>query len=163
MSGGVDASQVIAFAEKLNQFDSALNGEARRTMQQSVDVVEAQVAAYTPVNTGTLRAGTTTDILGAGFNIQGVVMNPVMYALPVEEGRKPGRMPPVGAIQLWVIRKGIGNRNDSQSTAFMIARAIGRRGTKGAYMFKRGYQAALPMVKKLWADFPGRVVRRLVG
>lgn len=163
MSGGVDASQVTAFSQKLGTFESVMGSEARRTMQQSVDVVEAQVAAYTPVNTGTLRAGTTTDILGAGFNIQGVVMNPVMYALPVEEGRKPGRMPPVGAIQLWVIRKGIGNRNDSQSTAFMIARAIGRRGTKGAYMFKRGYQAALPTVKKLWADFPGRVVRRLVG
>lgn len=160
---GVDASQVIAFTEKLYQFDTAFNGEARRTMQQSVDVVEAQVAAYTPVNTGTLRAGTTTDILGAGINIQGVVMNPVMYALPVEEGRKPGRMPPVEAIQLWVIRKGIGDRDKSRSTAFLIARAIGRRGTKGAFMFKRGYQAALPTVKKLWSDFPGRVVRRLTG
>lgn len=163
MSGGVDASDVIAFAEKLGTFESTLNSEARRTMQQSVDVVEAQVSAFTPVNTGTLRAGTTTDIFGAGFNIRGEVTNPVMYALPVEEGRKPGRMPPVGAIQLWVIRKGIGTRDNSKSTAFMIARAIGRRGTKGAFMFKRGYQAALPTVKKLWLDFPGRVVRRLTG
>jgi hypothetical protein len=160
---GVDASQVIAFAEKLYQFDSALNGEARRTMQQSVDVVEAQVAAYTPVNTGTLRAGTTTDILGAGFNIQGIVINPVEYAYHMENGRPPGPPPPVEAIQLWVIRKGIADRSNSKSVAFLIARAIGRRGTKGAFMFKKGYQAALPTVKKLWADFPGRVVRRLVG
>lgn len=159
----VDANSVIAFVEKLHQFDSTLNSEARRTMQQSVDVMEAQIAAYTPVNTGTLRAGTTTDILGRGFNVQGVIVNPLTYAVAVENGRKPGRMPPIDAIQLWVIRKGIAGRDDSRSVAFLIARAIGRRGTKGAFMFKKGYQAALPTVKQLWSDFPGRVVRRLTG
>lgn len=159
----VDTGQVTAFATKLGTFEGVLGSEARRTMQQSVDVVESQVAAYTPVNQGALRAGTTTDILGRGVNIQGVISNPLVYALPVENGRKPGRMPPVDAIQLWVIRKGIAGRDDSRSVAFLIARAIGRRGTKGAFMFKKGYQAALPTVKQLWSDFPGRVVRRLTG
>lgn len=158
---GVDASQVTAFAGKLVQFDSVLSNEARRTMQQSVDVVEAQVSAYTPVNTGTLRAGTTTDIFGSGVDLKGVISNPLFYAAPVEYGRKPGRMPPVEAIQLWVIRKGIASSDNAKSVAFLIARAIGKRGTKGAFMFKRGYQAALPTVKALWNDLPRRVVKRL--
>lgn len=132
-------------------------------MRQSLDVAEAQIASRTPVNSGTLRAGISTEMHGTSTNLQGIVLNPVMYALPVEDGRKPGKMPPVEAIQLWVIRKGIGPRGDSRSTAFVIARSIGRRGTKGAHMFKNGFDAALPTIKRIWERVPGRIVRRLAG
>lgn len=159
----VDANDVTAFAAKLGVFDSVLGSEARQTMQQSLDVAEVQIASRTPVNQGTLRAGTSTRILGASLNLTGEVVNPILYGLPVEEGRKPGKMPPVSAIELWVIRKGIAPRGESRGVAYMIARAIGRRGTKGAYMFRDGFNAALPTIKKLWSDLPGRVVRRLTG
>ena len=57
----------------------------------------------------------------------------------VEHGRAPGRMPPIGPIELWLRRKaGVTDR----SAAFLVARAIGRRGTKGARMFEQGYDVA---------------------
>ena len=47
----------------------------------------------------------------------------------VDKGRKPGKMPPIGDIQKWVIQKPIKfiGKTDSQ-TAFIIAKSIGKKG-----------------------------------
>ena len=47
----------------------------------------------------------------------------------VDRGRKPGKMPPIGDIQKWVIQKPIKfiGKTDSQ-TAFIIAKSIGKKG-----------------------------------
>lgn len=53
------------------------------------------------------------------------------YFKNVDEGRRPGKMPPTKVIQKWVDRKGIKIKNaTSQQTAFVIARSIGRKGIK---------------------------------
>lgn len=52
----------------------------------------------------------------------------VNYARAVFEGRKPGKMPPLQAIQDWAKAKRIGA---DRGTAWAIARAIGRRGIRG--------------------------------
>lgn len=49
----------------------------------------------------------------------------------VDEGRKPGKMPPVKPIQKWSERKGIKfNKMSSRQTAFVIARSIGKKGIR---------------------------------
>lgn len=54
----------------------------------------------------------------------------------VEEGRKPGKMPPVKSILDWVKAKPIlprpfgGKLPSQESLAFLIARSIGKNGTK---------------------------------
>lgn len=49
----------------------------------------------------------------------------------VDEGRKPGKMPPVKPIQKWTEKKGIKFKKMSQGqTAFVIARSIGKKGIK---------------------------------
>lgn len=47
----------------------------------------------------------------------------------VDRGRKPGKMPPIGDIQKWVIQKPVKfvGKTNSQ-TAFIIAKSIGKRG-----------------------------------
>jgi hypothetical protein len=53
------------------------------------------------------------------------------YFKNVDEGRKPGKMPPTKPIQKWADRKGIKIKNmTSQQTAFVIARSIGKKGIK---------------------------------
>lgn len=54
----------------------------------------------------------------------------VRYAEAVIEGRGPGKQPPFQAIYDWVRVKGLGGE-DPRAAAFLIARAIGRRGTEG--------------------------------
>jgi hypothetical protein len=49
----------------------------------------------------------------------------------VDEGRKPGKMPPVKPIQKWSERKGIKfKKMTNQQTAFVIARSIGKKGIR---------------------------------
>jgi hypothetical protein len=53
------------------------------------------------------------------------------YFKNVDEGRRPGKMPPVKPIQKWSERRGIKFKNMSQQqTAFVIARSIGKKGIK---------------------------------
>jgi hypothetical protein len=53
------------------------------------------------------------------------------YFKNVDEGRRPGKMPPVKPIQKWADRRGIKFKNMSQQqTAFVIARSIGKKGIK---------------------------------
>jgi len=48
------------------------------------------------------------------------------YGKFVDEGRKPGKMPPIKDIKEWTKLKGI-----PESAAYPIARKIGEKGTKG--------------------------------
>lgn len=53
------------------------------------------------------------------------------YFKNVDEGRRPGKMPPTKPIQKWVERKGIQIKNySSKQSAFVIARSIGKKGIK---------------------------------
>jgi enoyl-CoA hydratase/carnithine racemase len=66
-----------------------------------------------------------------------------VYGLPVEFGRKAGRMPPVDAIRLWVVRKLQITGDEADKAAWAIARHIGARGTEGAYMVTQAYNRAI--------------------
>jgi hypothetical protein len=70
-------------------------------------------------------------------------------------------MPPVDAIEMWVIRKGIAPAGESRSAAYAIAKTIGEFGTQGAHMFERGFEAARRQVDNLWRGLPERIVTRL--
>lgn len=54
------------------------------------------------------------------------------YSYFVEYGRKPGKRPPITAIEQWIIDKNLTLNNISvPSLAFLVARKIGNEGTKG--------------------------------
>jgi hypothetical protein len=157
----IDTSDLTEFANDLDNIDGIIRHEARATMTRALNVLEDAIVQRTPVNFGTLRAGTAVEQNSIGLMLRGMVVNPTSYALPVETGRSAGKMPPVDAIKQWVIRKGIANGREADSAAFLIARAIGRRGTKGAKMFEQGFDTALPTIIRLFADLPGNVIRRV--
>jgi len=78
-----------------------------------------------------------------------VVINIPEYAIFIENGRRPGSTPPPIAIILrWIQRKRIKGRNrvngrfiSNNSLAFMIARAIGRRGIRPKPFLQRATEA----------------------
>jgi len=144
--------------------------ETRRALRVSIDHIEEQVAGRTPVNTGQLRGSTATEIRGSKTDLRGIVGTPLIYGLPVEMGREPGKMPPVDAIEYWVIRKGIASPPESRSVAFLIARAIGAGTSRGimrpgggARMFEQGLDASMPTVEKVFDGAVERIVERLAG
>jgi len=64
------------------------------------------------------------------------------YLKYVDQGRRPGKQPPTAAIIPWVQARGIefksktGNIIPEKSTAFLIARSIGRKGIKPTHILK---------------------------
>ena len=81
-----------------------------------------------------------------------VIYNPVKYAGVIEEGRRAGeKMPPPASLEAWVRRhlkvehttkKGVKKvrkvrADEAPGLAFIVARAIGKRGTAGKYILSR--------------------------
>lgn len=128
-----------------------------------------------PVDTGFYRQSWKAERLPGGGAI---LFSDAPYAAVIEHGRRVGqRPPPVNVIAAWVRRKmgrrlkreirrryagqrlAAGDREaaierEIQSTAFVIARAIGRRGLPPQWVMAR----ALPSVRRLFQE---SVQRRL--
>jgi len=143
---------VLAYLDRLGE---QIEQGKRVPMQQSLDVVEQAVAVRTPVNIGALRGSLQTTMRGQGVDLHGIMFSPLEYAVPVERGRRPGKMPPRDAIRYWVIRKNIADGPEADRVAFAIAMAIAKgtsKGTanKGAHMFRDGWQEASPHIPGIW-------------
>ena len=97
--------------------------------------------AKAPKDTGALRKSINFKASPTGLRL----FSPIHYARYVELGRKPGsRPPPPRALHGWLSRHGIPVR-----AAYVVARAIGRRGIKGRFFMAAGLAA---MKKKLPYD-----------
>lgn len=68
----------------------------------------------------------------------------------VDKGRKPGKMPPIGDIQKWVIQKPVKfvGKTDSQ-TAFIIAKSIGRRGIVPTNIIQKSIDKVLSNIENI--------------
>jgi hypothetical protein len=49
------------------------------------------------------------------------------------------------------------------SVAFLIARAISQRGTKGAHMFETGFEDSRGRIEAMLHQIPGDIVREVGG
>jgi hypothetical protein len=75
-----------------------------------------------------------------------LVLSYPFYGKYVDEGRKPGKMPPVQDIRDWCRLKGI-----PQSAAFPIAKKIGEKGFKGIH-FTKPYYDDITVIKDILTD-----------
>lgn len=139
----IDKAEWEAFAKKLGESDERLNRHMRNAMDGSLDYLLALITAETPVNTGALRQSFAKNITGQAMDMIGVVATPLIYGWPVEAGRAAGRMPPIDAIEYWVIRKGIASADEAHSVAFAIARHMEKNPTKGAHMVEHAFNEAV--------------------
>jgi hypothetical protein len=147
----VDTRELDEFIDKLEEAPELVEKHMTAAMDGSLDLLLAWITDETPVNTGLLRSSFGKDITGTPANMFGEVVTPLVYGWPVEKGRKPGKMPPVDAIELWVKRK-IGAGADSRQIAWAIARSIASKGTTGAFMVEQAYNRAKngEEIAKIW-------------
>lgn len=59
---------------------------------------------------------------------KGIILGPE-HIVQMEEGRGPGKWPPLKDIEKWVIAKGIATGKAAKQMAFLVARKIGEEGT----------------------------------
>jgi phage gpG-like protein len=129
-----------------------LGEEITKGMRQSALAVQRESAILAPVDTGRLRGSITTEIDKAVIPQWAKVGPAVKYGKYVEFGRKPGRMPPPSALIPWMKRHGI-----PASAAFLVARAIAKRGIKPKPYMHEGYKMALRTINGIW----GRTARAI--
>lgn len=94
----------------------------------------------------------------------GIVGSPIPYVAVINDGRRPGQpMPPPEALELWVRRKiqwstrkgPRGGRRrltaaEARSIAFVIARAIGRRGIEGKHFYEEALAANQDQIRSFF-------------
>ena len=148
--------------------------QARQVLQRElgtavtglVEDLATEARARTPVGvSGLLRASIATKVtLGtdAGHLVRGTVFTgaQVPYAEAVEYGSRP-HWPPFGpgsALALWEQRV-LGDAR----LAFVIARAISRRGTRARWMMRDALAVVRPRVRATLQAAVDRAARRLGG
>ncbi len=105
---------------------------------------EVRVKRATPKGETKILVGSVFGELQIGPKPKVLWGTPALYGPAVEEGRRPGRMPPPEALEGWVRSKLRVPRDQVPRVAFLIARKIGRKGTKPRKMFER----SIPAIRK---------------
>jgi hypothetical protein len=154
----LDFSEVQKFAQALDKFPDTVGRLNQVTMQKIVSVVKDRIIVHTPVFLGNLRGSYYPQIYGEPLNLTGKVASDLIYGLPVDQGRPPGKMPPVDAIEHWVRRKLGVDGAEARQVAYIIARAIGRRGIKAVNMAQKAVNESEPVKVRLWVDMLNQVV-----
>ena len=85
----------------------------------------------TPVDTGLARNSVTHEVEGSDIPRFAKWGSKVQYMKALEFGSKP-HWPPFSALQPWAVRHGF---PAGKAGAFLVARAISRRGTPAHHMF----------------------------
>lgn len=156
------------------EIDRVMREEFRRMMKAAAVTGETAIARRTPVGvSGHLRQGIVgiPEDFAVEFGVQGPGG---IYGKFVEPGRKRGKFPPFqegSAIFLWVRRTDKGKRlvawvkrkykvKDNaralRQAVFLKARAIARRGTRPALMFKK----SIPEIQKFFErTFPQTIAK----
>ena len=143
-----------------------LQRELDAAMESAVMLLKREVKKRTPVGVsgaqGGLLGSIQSEIIGKGTPmIKGIVLSASKYAEAVEKGTKP-HFPPTGPIQLWVKKKlGIEDERQSRQVAFLIARAISRRGTKGQFMFEKALDENIHRIQNIFEKSGFKIARRL--
>ena len=103
----------------------------KRLLTDASNIGEKVARAKAPKDTSSL----TRDIRAEVRSLSARVHAPrnLEYYRVMEEGRRPGKFPPLSAISAWATRKGI-----PQGAVYVIARAIARRGIKGRFFMRQG-------------------------
>lgn len=81
---------------------------------------------------GQVATGRTSATLRVEPTAEGIAIVGWKYAGTYDEGRAPGTMPPVQAIEAWIVAKGLtfDKPNQLHNYAYCIARKIAREGTR---------------------------------
>lgn len=140
-----------------NAFPKKMEGALTDAIEKSAKIVKqkARRTAGSPpiVNTGELARGVDYKMTS---KLSARVGADARYSEWVEKGRKPGKMPPVAPIERWAKTK-LGQ----SGLGFVIARKIGRKGTKAQPFFFPAVDDSLSEIKSIFESAVSKVVEAI--
>jgi hypothetical protein len=137
------------------------SAKARRSrLTEALLLLEAAVKRLTPEGAGPIHIRDTIfqEVNLRGEALAGILGTPAIYGEAVEYGTKP-HFPPIKPILFWVEKKLGLSGKEAKSAAFCIARAISKRGTKGAEMFSKGFAMNESQIISILEQIPGDIVQ----
>lgn len=155
----VELQDIDALRQAFLHAPDVVRAELGAAMVVADMLVLREVAERTPTAHGLLRQSLFQEERINDTSVIGVVASPLSYVAPVELGRKPGKMPPVDAIEDWVIQKLGVSVEEAPGIALAIARKIKYRGTQGAHMFQHGLEASAGQINGVFRKAAERVAR----
>lgn len=136
--------------------------ELNAAMHASTQHLRGLIIPKTPVGVSGLLRKTQASVTGEARSIEGRVFNPAPYGIVVEMGRTPGAKPPRSSdLELWVRRKLDVPENKVKSVAFLVARKIGKQGTKAVKMFASSVEEGRGTINHLFDRAAARIIARL--
>ena len=136
---------------------------ARRSrISEATLLLQREIMLKTPEGGGPIHLRDTIfSTISIGEPVWGMVGTPAIYGAAVEYGTKPHPVSKIGqeAILFWVTKKLGLSGKEAKSAAFCIARAIKKRGTKGAHMFEKGFALSETRVIAMLKQIPEDIVR----
>ncbi len=160
----IDLTGIDETVANIDGFPADLGRELGIAMESSLQLLQGQVSDRAPVNVGALRDSINHQIISPFPNLVGAVGTPLLYGVVMEHGREPGgKMPPVDAIKLWVVRKLGLSGDEATSVAWAVAKSIAKKGIEGRHYFKEGLEASEPHINTLFEGAVGRATARANG
>ena len=129
-----------------------LRGAVRQFLTKSIILIEGNIKKETPVDTGRLRASITHKV----EPFRAIVGTNLAYSPHVEFGTR-SHWPPLAALQPWARRHGF---PAGRQGAFLVARAIARKGTRARRMFQKGVEESRGQIMQMWRTVGGQIAVR---
>jgi hypothetical protein len=159
----IDFSELQRLQAQMAQSPNVVREELLTAMTEADLLVEREVKERTPHAHGLLRDSIRGVETVVGLGVEGFVGTSLSYVQPVELGTRP-HFPPVEALIDWVkVKLGIQSDREARGVAFLIARKIAAKGTKGAEMFAHTLQAVEAQVRAIFSRAQDRIAARLAG
>jgi len=125
---------IKAFAKQAAMtIDDAVDIFAHEVRNEAISILDTKKTN----NTGRLKQSISVQKTKEGGRRVGTETG---YGLYVEFGRGPGKMPPIDVLTRWVELKLKIKGKAAKAVAFMIARKIGKRGTKAQPFLRPAFE-----------------------
>lgn len=158
----IDIVNAAAIARAFDAAPEIVLDEFEAATWEAELLLQREVQELTPVGaTGLLRQSISArEPRRLADQVIGEVGTSIAHALPVELGTRP-HFPPIRPLADWAVAKlGVG-RDQAERVGYLIARKIAQRGTKGAAMFAKAFQANRAQVLRIYEAALPRIAQRI--
>lgn len=141
-----DLSQRYAGAQPI------VTEELGRGMTTAVNLVVASERTLAPSFSGRLRSSMKGVVQTQPGMVEGRAGSDLPYAIYVDRGRGAGKQPPISALTAWAAAHGI--------PVYVLARAIGKRGTKAKPFLQPALDATRSQIEQ---ELGSKTIQRILA
>jgi hypothetical protein len=160
----VETPKIPEQLKRLEQADKIFVEVSKPAMQFTVLTVGSLARQRWPVGvSGRSRNSIFSKVQTLATEVVGRVGSTLKEVYPsvIEFGRRKGKRPPSSALERWVYLVMGVPKDRARSVAYVVARAIGRKGIKGKKIIRGAFADRQQRIRRRWEQAAERIVERL--